>query len=420
MNLLKHFSQRILGKNYTLFKSVSSYAIISVFNGLFNLLFITYYARVLDVYDMGVIGLVLTITYITVPLSFFGTLELVGINTINYSLRKFISFLNELISFSFIILPILFVITFAATLYFNQGIIYFIVIIIFSILRTYIGISDKLYIVNKKIKLFAKEKIRTSLLTLILGIIFVYFYESWVSYFVSIMIAELLSCINRYSKGFKYFKVIFHKKQILYFIKYGFPIIVGLGAAWLLNQFDKLIVESYFDITVLGGYALAYQLGLVIRTFNTSISNAIYPNLYESFKKGSYLRVQKRAFILFLIIGIICFVLLFIFMKYFFSRIYGIKYEQFYYVVLIIGLSFLFEGLHKPWGSLIIYLKKNTEKTLISYFSAFTGIAVSLLTIKFYGMFAPAFGVLIAYFSLFLLSLVYSLFLCKQYEREFK
>lgn len=394
-------------------KNIGSYSAISIFNGLFNFLFISYYARVLTLDHMGIIGLLLAITYVTVPAAKFGTTELVGINAVNYSLRRFISFFNDLNTFSIYTVPLVIAIALAAKLYFNQDIWYVIIIVLFSYTRTYIGLSDKILITKRKVKTYTKEKFRTSILTLILGIILLQIHTSWISYFVAIILAELISCFFRYRKGFKFLKFNNDYKEFKVFFIYGLPYMLGLGGAWLLNQFDKILVERYFDTEILGGYTLAYQIGILIRTFNTAIINAIYPDLYESFKKGFYLKVQTKYFLIFLVINLVALILIFLFVDLFFLMIYGVKYEQFTLVVIIISVSFLFEGLYKVWDSLITYLKKNIAKTIILYLSCSIGLLFSFLLLPNFGFLAPSYGVLVAYFSLFVISFLYSFKLSK-------
>lgn len=406
-------TKRHILNNIGLFKSVGQYSSISVLNGAFNFLFISYFARSLPLDEMGIIGLVLAITYVTVPAAKFGTTELVGINAINLPMRKFISFLNDLNVFALYIIPLLIGIAMGAALYFKQGFWYIFIILLFSIVRNYIDLSDKIYIAKRKIKLYTIEKLRTGILTLVFGIILLFFYKSWFCYFIAIILAEFISVIVRYKKSFRFIKFENNWSVFIGFIKYGYPFMVGLGGAWLLNQFDKVIIERYFAPDVLGGYALAYQIGIIVRTFNTAIINAVYPDLYESFKKGSYFKIQLKYFYIFFLVSLMIMTIIIIFTKYFFVPIYGEKYAPYSIIVIIIIVSFLFEGMYKVWDSLIIYKRKNIAKTIILYISAFIGVGTSISFIPIYGMIAPAIGVTIAYVCLFIFSLLYSLNLAK-------
>lgn len=412
--MLNNIFKNIIYRNKKLLINISSYTTISIINGVFNFLFISYYARILPLEQMGIIGLILAVTYITVPASKFGTTELVGINAINYPLRKFINFFNDLNTFTLYTIPFLALIAILTTLYFDQNIYFAITIIVFSYVRTYIGLSDKILITKRKIKVYACEKIKTSILTLIFGVVFVQIYFSWMSYFAAIILAELISCLYRYKRSFRFIDIKNNWSEFKYFLNYGLPYMIGLGGAWILNQFDKIIVEKNFGIEILGGYALAYQIGVILRTFNTAIINAIYPDLYNSFKRGKYLKIQVKYFLLFFCINILLICLLLIFVKYLFIKVYGIKYEKFTYVVIFIGLSLLFEGFYKVWDSLITYLKKNFAKTIILYLSSFIGIIFSLIFIPIFEYVAPSIGVLFAYLFLFIMSLLYSIKLSKQ------
>lgn len=151
---------------------------------------------------------------------------------------------------------------------------------------------------------------------------------------------NLFLVIFRYKKSIKFIKIKNKNIEFKEFYKYGLPYIIGLGGAWILNQSDKMIVENYFDANVLGGYALAYQIGITIRTFNSAIINVVYPNLYESFKMHNYLKIQIQYFFIFLTVGVIAFIALVIFLEYFFLKIYGYKYEPYMIIVIFTGYFF--------------------------------------------------------------------------------
>tara|TARA_R110002050_G_scaffold97132_1_gene202060 strand:- start:10199 stop:11377 length:1179 start_codon:yes stop_codon:yes gene_type:complete len=382
---------------------------VSLINGALNFVFISYFARELKVSEFGLIGLIMALTYLTVPLSNFGTLELVGINVINYSSKKFITFFNTLNTYTIISKILVVLCCVIATLYYDKSYYFFFIIFFFTIVRSYVTLSDKILIAKNNKKKYFIEKLRTGILTLIFGFFLLLFFESWYSYFIAILLAELISIYFRYSKYFSLIDFNIDKKVFLEFFKYGLPFMIGLGGAWMLNQFDKIIVEEYFGAEVLGGYSLAFQIGIIIRTFNNAITNAMYPILYSSYKNNKILMPQIKFFLIFLTIGALVFFTTILFTKYFFIDIYGVKYEKYSLVVILISLSFVLEGLYRVWDTLLTYKKKNYLKTLIIYMSSILGLIFTFLTLDKYGFFAPAYGVVLAYFSLFIFTLLSSL-----------
>jgi len=391
-----------------IFRSIGVYTSISILSGGLNFFFISYYAKILSLENTGMIGLVLITTYITVPLIRFGTTELVGLNVIKYDKKEFIDFFNILISFVIICLPLIFLFTLCTTLYFKKNIFFLLIIIVFSIVRSSIGVHDKILILKNRKKTFAIEKIRTGILTLLFGIIFINFNKSWTSYFSAIILAEIISVFFRYCKYYTLFNFKFDREEFVNLFQYGLPFVIGLGGAWALNQFDKLLIESYYGLEILGGYTLAFQIGILIRTFNTSIANSMYPIIYSSYSKNIVKKIQTKFFIIFLSIGVFIFGSLSFFVKYFFSIVYGNNYNDFKTIIIIIGLAFVLEGLYKVGDSYLIYKRKNYVKIIILYFSALVGLVSSLLLMKTQGFIGPAYGVLIAYFTLLTLTTYYS------------
>ena len=285
-------------RNFELSKTIGTYGMVSLINGALNFVFISYFARELKVSEFGLIGLIMALTYLTVPLSNFGTLELVGINVINYSSKKFITFFNTLNTYTIISKILVVLCCVIATLYYDKSYYFFFIIFFFTIVRSYVTLSDKILIAKNNKKKYFIEKLRTGILTLIFGFFLLLFFESWYSYFIAILLAELISIYFRYSKYFSLIDFNIDKKVFLEFFKYGLPFMIGLGGAWMLNQFDKIIVEEYFGAEVLGGYSLAFQIGIIIRTFNNAITNAMYPILYSSYKNNKILMPQIKFFLL--------------------------------------------------------------------------------------------------------------------------
>lgn len=402
--------------NNKVFNNIGIYTLIAILTGFFQFVFISYFARILSLENTGIIGLILAFTYLTVPLIIFGTLDLVGLNVINYNKSEFINFFNNLVSFFLISVLLTIIVTVIITLTFEKDLLFFLVVIIFSFFRSLIAIHDKILIINKKKKKYAIEKIRTGLLTLFFGYLFINMHQGWISYFAAIILAEFISLIFRYYKYYKYYKFRFDYKKHYEFFYYGLPFVINLGGAWILNQSDKIIIEKFYGLEMLAGYALAFQIGIIIRTFSNSISNSMLPVVYKSYSQDIIKTIQIKFFFIFSAIGFIVISLLLIFLKYFFNLIYGNKFDDFKIVIVIISLAFIFEGIYRVFDSYIIFKKKNYLKTYILYLSALIGLLSSILLNNLLGFIGPALGVLIAYFSLMILSTYHSNNLSKKYE----
>lgn len=93
-----------------------------------------------------------------------------------------------------------------------------------------------------------------------------------------------------------------YRRQILAF---GLPSMVALFGAWGLNESDKTTVAHAFGLTTAGLYTAAATLAAIMASFNQSLTNAFYPNLFVELREGDRLAtVIARWFLRFLGINV--------------------------------------------------------------------------------------------------------------------
>ena len=389
-------------------KSIGLYSFVGLANGVFQFLLITYVARTLNMVQMGQLGLALTITYLAVPLVTFGSVDLIGLNVANFKVRDFIEFFNRLKSFFLVTSGISLLAISCFTVYFELGWISMVIIFYYSLIRAGIAISDQILILRKSIKKFAREKIRTSILTLLFGIFLVYFNGEWKSYLIAIAIAESISIYFRYRSYVHLITFNWDAITVRKTFWYGLPFVLNIGGAWILNQSDKLFVEHFFGIEVLAGYTLAFQLGMILRTFSNAISTSFIAELYREYKVNNVLRMQRHVLQVSIILGAFVLLMLAFFLQYGFTFVYGDKFLDYKPIVVIIFVAFIFESFYRIFDSYIVFRRMNYMKTGILYISALVGVVIMLLVPRSQGIIGPALGVLGAYIILFILSLCYS------------
>ena len=67
---------------------------------------------------------------------------------------------------------------------------------------------------------------------------------------------------------------------------YGLPLVPYLLLNVAFNNVDKVLVEQYFDLDVLGMYSFAMLVASVIEIFNSAISGAMYPPLFREVRNN--------------------------------------------------------------------------------------------------------------------------------------
>ena len=394
-------------------RKVGQYSSVSVVNGAFQFLFITYFARNLDLDQMGMVGLLLAFSYLTVPLITFGTLDLVGLNVVELSKVNFTKFLNEIKNFYFftLILNSIFCVIIAS--YIDVTSWFVLVLLTFSVVRAIISLSDKIYIMRSDFRRFSREKIRTGLLTLLFGLTFFEISHTWLSYFAAIIVAESISVLFRFWGFRRYVNIELEIRDFRIYLIYGLPFVLNIGGAWILNQSDKLLIERRFGLDVLAGYTVAYQIGILIRTISNGITSSIIPGVYEGYKLRKVSETQRTYLKIVVLFSLIILCCIGLFLEFGYERIYGDRYLSYKSIVLFIALAYTLESFYRVYDSYIVYRRKNYAKTVILYLSALIGVACMFIFSNLIGVLGPALGVTIAYAVLLVLSRWYSMILKK-------
>lgn len=178
----------------------------------------------------------------------------------------------------------------------------------------------------------------------------------------------LLMLIYFFRSGLK-FKYKYLKKSLIY----SLPLVPYLFLLMVYNNIDKIMIEQYFELDVLGLYNFAFQLASVISVFIYAVFNAVSPHIFKLLTDGGGENINeiKKIHISFhlLVIGIIslgCALIipileLLISEKYqaiqnYISILILVYIFQIYYVIYTIPLFFHNKTKILPWISLIVLI----------------------------------------------------------------
>ena len=399
-------------------KRFSLYTVTSVTSAAIGFFVTLYLTRHLTPENFGYIGLYGTLIYFLNPMMTFNSSGLISINIINYNNIEYQTFINSFITLYLIIASALLLISIIAGFLFPQ---YWLVIIMSFIISFFTILLNIHYIElvqEKKTRVYVLFQLLYTIIAALLTILLVGFVKlSWEGRLLGIILALFFTILIMYKSTFhslKKFSWNFNLSRIKEILHYGYPLVIGLGAAWIITQADKYIVLRYFDMKSLGYYSLAYTIGMKVTILNSSLVNAIYPSIYTALKEKKAKRTIRNHslfYILFLVIFTICAMF---FIKYFGVQLLGEKFKNSIPIVMLILIAGGFDGAYRVHGLVIEYFKKTKLKTKIAYFIAFTNILVSILLIPKYGVLAPAIGTILSYMLNFILTYIFALRILNQ------
>ncbi len=194
--------------------------------------------------------------------------------------------------------------------------------------------------------------------------------------------------------------------------KYGFPLVVGNLAAWILSLSDRYIVEFFQGSQEVGIYSVSYNIsahsiGLIASLFllaSWPIEISIWENKGEKAAQ-EFLSNLSRYYL------IICFPLtvgLSVLAKPVIDVLATQKYYEGYKIVPLVVTGAFFLGLQRRFQSGIAYHKKTYYIMFCTVISGLLNLGLNLILVPKYGYMAAAVTTLISYVFLLLLMVIVS------------
>jgi O-antigen/teichoic acid export membrane protein len=392
-------------------KSVSflSFSLISSAIGFLNMSYLT---KSISEEDMGVIGLYMAILYIGPQLLAFSSSGLIEINKIDLNKDKYREFTNQHITFVFLTTSILFVLSLILSIFWIKYWLFFFTLPILSCFMYLFSFHLSELVQEGRSKIHGLFTVLNAIFYSIITFFLVEFQHfTWQGRVVGLLIGYAISIFLMRNFSFltlREFRFNLNIAVIQDFLKFGFPLFVGLGAGWLLNQSDNFIILHFFELKDLGLYSVAYLVGTMINQLNQAMTNSSIPKIYSALANNKGKEIIQKLTFQYTIIILIISVMLGLGSYWYMPLFFGLNYSESYKIVILISLAFAFNGIYRISGSVITYHKKNKLQTILLFVCAATNILISVSIVPFFGIIAPAVGTLCGYLVLCLLSFHFS------------
>jgi O-antigen/teichoic acid export membrane protein len=401
-------------------KNISTYALISLVSSTILFLTTIYLTRLLTPIEFAFIGIFSAILYLLNPLIQFNSIDLVGINVLRLSNKEYQNFINKYISFSAWISLFTFFIILLIMLFFIEYRSLIFLTFFVSITTILITIHSIELIQNKIIKNFALYRISLALVNLVFVFLFVDMLNmSWEGRLYGLILSNILVIFLMKRMSFKSlncFKYDIDYDYIKEHVNFGWPLMVGLGAAWGITQLDKFIVVNFFDMNSLGYYSLGYMIGMSFVVINQALVQSLMPKIYLFLESGVGRReIYKYAYLynIFILIAVLFVMLI---MYNFSGIILGEVYRDSLDIILLVMIAVAFDGMYRVYGLIINFYKENILRTKIEYTIMIINILISIFLIPYYGILAPAMGTIVAYLLAYVLTKHYAIKLLNHHD----
>jgi O-antigen/teichoic acid export membrane protein len=239
-------------------------------------------------------------------------------------------------------------------------------------------------------------EVSASIFTLILFLFTVLFHGSLIFFFISLLIATLLSCLGALwlSRKLTPISLTFSPSVIKKLLIEALPMGVALIMFTVYNRIDTIILRHYRSPSEVGFYGLAYFIYENIILVAAYVINSAFPLLSRTGsdlgERDNYRRIYQKTFDLLLVLGIGAVVTTYL-LSPFLVRI--ISSPEFIYsstLLQILSFSLLFAFLNHATGFGLIALGKQRPYTIATLTALFFNISLNLIFVPRYGAIACA------------------------------
>lgn len=217
------------------------------------------------------------------------------------------------------------------------------------------------------------------------------------SYVVVMAIVYIVAFISIFNKE----KKIINKEYWSYALKFNIPLIPHYLSLIILNHSDRIMIQKFCGADDVALYSIAYSVSMIINVITSAINNTFIPYIYQSIKANELMKLRKRANVLILLIGIICFVPILLGPELVF--VMGDKaYYNSIWAIPPICISVFFVFLYNLYGTVEFYFEKNKFVMVASTLGAVLNVLLNKMFIPKFGFWAAGYTTLVCYVIFYL------------------
>lgn len=229
--------------------------------------------------------------------------------------------------------------------------------------------------------------------------------------FVNICFGSVLFVYN-IKKGKKWFQWEYAK----FAIAFNLPLLLHYLSTYILDQFDRIMIQKMVSMAAAGIYSVAYNAGLIMKIVTQSINNALVPWQYEKLEEKDFKTLDDTLFLIFAGVAGIA-VLFSAFAPEIMMILADKKYLEAIYVIPPVALGMFFAFMYTTFANIELYYNMNKFTMYISMSGAVLNVFLNYLGIKMFGYIAAAYTTLICYV---LFAIAHYIYMCRCVKKAFR
>lgn len=188
----------------------------------------------------------------------------------------------------------------------------------------------------------------------------------------------------------------FHKQYWLYALKFNLPLVPHYLSQIVLNQSDRLMINSICGPAETAYYNVAYTLAMVLQMLNTSISGTMNPWIYKSIKNRDLKRIGKISYGVLVLIAVANIVVIAVAPE-LMIVLAPENYQAAVWVIPPVTASVFFMFLYNLFATFEYYFERTHYVTIATIVGAVLNIVLNGIFIPIFGFVAAGYTTLVCY-----------------------
>jgi O-antigen/teichoic acid export membrane protein len=191
-------------------------------------------------------------------------------------------------------------------------------------------------------------------------------------------------------------KHFFDKKYWLYALKFNLPLLPHYLSQIVLNQSDRLMINSIVGPSEAAYYSVAYTIAMVLQILNNSVAATMNPWIYKTIKKGEAEKIGPVSYAVLLLIGLLNVAVILIAPEVLKIMAPG-SYRAAIWVIPPVTASIYFMFLYNLFATFEYYYEKTHYVAAATMIGAVLNILLNAWLIPIFGFVAAGYTTLLCY-----------------------
>lgn len=191
-------------------------------------------------------------------------------------------------------------------------------------------------------------------------------------------------------------KTLLKLEYVKFAIGFNLPLLLHYFSQYILDQFDRIMIQKMVGFSAAGIYSVAYSAGLVLKIVTQNVNSALVPWQYGKLEKNELAILDSTIINVYAFVGA-CAVVFSAFAPELMKILASEKYYEAVYVIPPVALSMYFVFLYTSFANVEFFYDLNKFTMFISMAGAAINIVLNYIGIQMFGYIAAAYTTLICY-----------------------